>query len=130
MSAIVKRLRRINAGARHRLFFDSRMSSYCSRGTLTPPLARPGIAPAAFNSRLTQPLFTELANLLQNTRRATELPGTGESETNRHEAIAMPVGVAHSCSPIFWKRTPFTYSVDIFFVFPVKPCGQAQISAT
>jgi hypothetical protein len=32
---------------------------------LIPALVRPGIAPAAFNSGLTQPLFTELANLLQ-----------------------------------------------------------------
>jgi hypothetical protein len=71
-----------------------------------------------------------LVNLLQNTHRATELPGTAESESNRHEAIAMHVGAAHSCAPIFWKRTPFTIIVDIFFVFPVKPCGQAQISAT
>jgi hypothetical protein len=30
---------------------------------LIPALARPGIAPAAFNSELMQPLFTELANL-------------------------------------------------------------------
>jgi len=31
---------------------------------------------------------------------------------NRHEAIAMHVGVAHSCAPIFWERTPFTITVD------------------
>jgi hypothetical protein len=38
-------------------------------------LARPGVAPALFNSRLTQPLFTELANLLQNALFATEQIG-------------------------------------------------------
>jgi hypothetical protein len=32
---------------------------------VTPALPRAGIARAAFNSGLTQPLFTELANLLQ-----------------------------------------------------------------
>jgi hypothetical protein len=39
---------------------------------LTPALAGRGITPALFNSRLTQPLFTELANLLQNAVFATE----------------------------------------------------------
>jgi hypothetical protein len=39
--------------------------------TVTPTPARPGVAPAAFNSRLMQPLFTELANLLQNALFAT-----------------------------------------------------------
>ena len=39
---------------------------------MPPALARTGIAPALFNSWLTQPLFTELANLLQIVRFATE----------------------------------------------------------
>jgi len=42
---------------------------------MTPVLALPGITPAAFNSRLTQPLFTELANLLQNALFASEQMG-------------------------------------------------------
>jgi hypothetical protein len=42
---------------------------------MTPALAPPGITPAAFNSWLTQPLFTELANLPQNALFATEQMG-------------------------------------------------------
>ena len=53
-----------------------------------PALARPGIAPAAFNSRLTQPLFTELANLLENALFATEQmrcdPESCELQNNRY----------------------------------------------
>jgi hypothetical protein len=47
---------------------------------MTPALALPGITPAAFNSGLTQPLFTELANLLQNALFATEQMGLRSPE--------------------------------------------------
>jgi hypothetical protein len=49
-------------------------------GTLTAAPPRPGIAPAAFNSRLTHPLFTELANLLQNALFATGQMGLQSPE--------------------------------------------------
>ena len=62
---------------------------------LTPALASLGTTPAAFNSGLTQPLFTELANLPQNTRCASEQLGTAEFRNNRHESVAVRVGVAH-----------------------------------
>ena len=72
MCAIMNRFRRISAAARHRPVFDSRMPVLLKPGTLTTALACPGITPAAFNSGLTQPLFTELANLLQNGLFATD----------------------------------------------------------
>jgi hypothetical protein len=72
MCAIMKRFRRINATARQRPVFDLRMPVLLKPGRFTTALACPGITPAAFNSRLTQPLFTELANLLQNALFATD----------------------------------------------------------
>jgi hypothetical protein len=72
MCAIMKRFRRINASARQRPVFDLRMPVLLKPGRFTTALACPGIAPAAFNSRLTQPLFTELASLLQNALFATD----------------------------------------------------------
>jgi hypothetical protein len=68
----MKRFRRINATARQRPVFDLRMPVLLKPGRFTTALACPGIAPAAFNSRLTQPLFTELASLLQNALFATD----------------------------------------------------------
>jgi hypothetical protein len=68
----MNKFRAINAAARHRPVFELRMPVLLKPGTLSPALARPGIAPAAFNSGLTQPLFTELANLLQNALFATD----------------------------------------------------------
>ncbi len=65
MCAIMNRFRRISAAARHRPVFDLRMPVLLYPGRLIPALARAEITPAVFNSRLTQPLFTELANLLQ-----------------------------------------------------------------
>src|SRR6476660_7012953 len=72
MCAIMNRFRRTKARARHRLVFELRMPVLLKPGKLTPALICPGIAPAAFNSGLTQPLFTELANLLQNALFATD----------------------------------------------------------
>ena len=48
---------------------------------MSPALARFELVPAAFNSALTQPLFTELANLLQNA-----LFATGQIELQSTEA--------------------------------------------
>src|SRR5436309_15531660 len=67
MCAIMNKLRVISAAARHRPVFDLRIPLLLYPGTLTPPGVRPEIAPIAFNSGLTQPLFTRLANLAQNT---------------------------------------------------------------
>jgi hypothetical protein len=50
--------------------------------------------PADFNSRLAQPLFTDLANLLQNTRRATERLGTAEFRTQPSRNYRYTQGVA------------------------------------
>jgi hypothetical protein len=72
MCAIMNRFRRTKARARHRLVFELRMPVLLKPGRLTTALTCPGIAPAAFNSGLTQPLFTELANLLQNALFATD----------------------------------------------------------
>ena len=84
----MNRFRRISAAARQRLVFDLRMpAGPCSRLAVSrrcpdvassPARRRNAVAtiPSVFNSRLMQPLFTELANLLQNTRRATERLGT------------------------------------------------------
>src|SRR6478609_3516242 len=72
MCAIMNRFSRINAAARHRPVVDLRMPVLLKPGRFTTALACPGITPAAFNSRLTQPLFTELANLLQNALFATD----------------------------------------------------------
>jgi hypothetical protein len=68
----MNKFRAINAAPRHRPVFDLRMPVLLKPGRLIPTLARPGITPAAFNSGLTQPLFTELANLLQNALFATD----------------------------------------------------------
>jgi len=51
-------------------------------------LARTGLTPALFNSGLTQPLFTELANLLQNALFATgqlRLRSTGQQYYAAHQ---------------------------------------------
>src|SRR6476469_6747890 len=80
MCAIMNRFRRINASPRHRPVFDLRMPVLPYPGRLIPTLARPGIAPAAFNSWLMHPLFTELANLLQNALFATEQMGLRSPE--------------------------------------------------
>ena len=82
-------------------------------------MARPGIAPAAFNSGLMQPLFTELANLPQNTRCASEPLGTAEFRNNRHE-VSLYVSALLMNLTEFWKRTPLTISVDTFLAFPVN----------
>jgi hypothetical protein len=59
----MNKLRRISAAARHRLVFDLRIPLFGSREFLKIPTFREmGVA----CSRLTQPLFTRLANLLQN----------------------------------------------------------------
>ena len=68
MWAIIKRFRAINAAARHRPVFDLRMPVGPYPEALKPSLARPEVATTALASRLTQPLFTKLANLLQNRR--------------------------------------------------------------
>jgi hypothetical protein len=80
MCAIMNRFRRINASPRHQPVFDLRMPVLLYPGTVTPALPRAGIARAAFNSGLTQPLFTELANLLQNALFATGQMGLQSPE--------------------------------------------------
>ena len=79
----MKRFRRINAAARHRLVFDLRIPALPSRATLKPALARLDIAAGTFGSRLTQPLFTELANLRQNRIRATGTPKNAPCRHNK-----------------------------------------------
>jgi hypothetical protein len=81
------------------------------------------MAPAAFNSGLMQPLFTELANLLQNTRRASELSELSNSENNRREVIAICVGFAHNVRRNSGSALPLIISVDTLFAFSVQPMG-------
>src|SRR5436305_7037636 len=80
MCAIMNKFRAISAAARHRLVFDLRMAALLWPGTLTPAVAL-GEIPAVFNSRLMQPLFTKMANLLQN---------TGQASEQRQGALARP----------------------------------------
>jgi hypothetical protein len=72
MCAIMNKLRRISAAARHRPVFDLRIPALLYPGSLTPAEIRRGIGPCFFSSRLTQPLFTKLTNLLQNRAHASE----------------------------------------------------------
>jgi hypothetical protein len=72
MCAIMNKLRRISAAARHRPVFDLRIPALLYPGSLTPAEIRRGIGPCFFSSRLTQPLFTKLTNLRQKRTRASE----------------------------------------------------------
>src|ERR1043166_3941221 len=72
MCAIMNTLSVISANARHRPVFDLRIPVMLWPGALTLAVARGEIGPIVFNSRLTQPLFTRLPNLLQNTLCASE----------------------------------------------------------
>src|SRR5438876_628973 len=72
MCAIMNKLRRISTAARHRPVFDLRIPALLYPGFLTPAEARREIGPCFFSSGLTQPLFTKLANLLQNKAHASE----------------------------------------------------------
>jgi len=71
MCAIMNKLRAIKAAPRHRPVFDLRMPVLLKPGTLIAAVA-PRETPMVFNSRLMQPLFTRMANLLQNALRANE----------------------------------------------------------
>src|SRR5437868_11592398 len=72
MCAIMNRFRAIKAAARHRPVFELRIPALLWPGALTPPAARRKFGTVVFNSWLTQPLFTSLANLLQNVVRASK----------------------------------------------------------
>jgi hypothetical protein len=68
----MNKFRRISAAARHRLVFDLRIPLFGSweffPADAGPLFEESGI----FRSRLTQPVFTRLANLLENIRDASE----------------------------------------------------------
>src|SRR5437868_4061056 len=105
MCAIMNKLRRISTAARHRPVFDLRIPALLYPAFLTPAEARRTIGPCFFSSGLTQPLFTKLANLLQNRRDASEqdrlLPSTLEGRAGANRARASRhAGVAELRPPI------------------------------
>src|SRR5919108_956219 len=73
MCAIMNKLRRIRAAARHRLVFDLRIPLFGREEGLKKPPFREIAVPG---SRLTQPVFTKLANLPQKNAYASGCSGS------------------------------------------------------
>ena len=147
MCAIMNRFRRISAAARHRPVFDCESRFCCSQpyGCPQPPqwLAR-GIDPCFFSSGLTQPLFTKLANLLENTLSPAEramLPPTTEGRALRARVnrVCSSVVQASQSSALHHPSPPESSSYfqqnrhQIFSTFPLlqwdtreRYCGSLQ----
>jgi hypothetical protein len=90
MCAIMNKLRRISAAARHRPVFDLRIPLFRSGEFLKIPTFR---EMGVVGSRLTQPLFTRFTNLLQNKASASkqivrQSQGPARQHAERH---AIPV---------------------------------------
>jgi hypothetical protein len=104
----MNKLRRISAAARHRLVFDLRIPLFGSGEFLKIPAFR---EMGVVGSRLTQPLFTRLANLLQNKASASkQIVGGSQGPARQHaETHALPLFPTES-SPKFY-RTFFTSAI-------------------